>query len=128
MCQPVPYSEDMRENMSPRAKAVYEVAQAVRLIAAVAFVGVFVLVLVFQALPTPPQQTIAAPEPTVGAAAAQAVSGLEAQGMECAEKPALTETIVFEFEDGTAQVLGFDAAYAAAESGQGSVIAYCQEA
>ena len=49
---------------------------------------------------------------------------LEDEGYECGTEPVLTDTIVF--ERGTmAEVLTFDAAWAAAEAGEGNVIAYC---
>ena len=53
------------------------------------------------------------------------VEDLQVQGLECSGVPSLTDSIVFEFEDGTAEVLTFDEAWDAAEKNLGFVEAYC---
>lgn len=53
------------------------------------------------------------------------VESMQAQGFECSGVASLTDSIVFEYADGTAEILTFDEAWNAAEKNLGFVESYC---
>jgi hypothetical protein len=55
----------------------------------------------------------------------QVVAGLEGQGMTCRAKPALTDNVVFEWQDKRVEVIDFAAALTASSRSEGWVRRYC---
>lgn len=84
--------------------------------------GLLALTLFHAGLRADVETVTALPAPDPVASVMQAV---ESQGLECGAEPQLVDQVVFEWLDGTASALGFDAALQSAGAGAGWVRWYC---
>lgn len=64
-------------------------------------------------------------DPSMSSDAASRVADLVRGGLECGPDPRLTDTVVVEWPDGSAQVVGFDQALRVAADRDGRLRSYC---
>lgn len=117
-----------------RTDTVVAFSRYVRIAVATCVVAVLPMILGFQLLATHLGQTsrdiVAASECrgdgcVLSPGVARAVADLEGRGLTCRAKPALTDRIVFEWQNGTVEVIDFGAALEASSTSRGWVRQYC---